>query len=473
MFVPVGRMVDRVDAIGAKRVAAALVVLCGLAALSVVLSAGNCNAWFAIPGLCRSSTAVLVAVGVAALPIAAFGIVTRPLATLLALYIVLLPLDDALIVNGGFTITKLLGLAVAAAGAGRLITRRRRIRVPYAILGWGAVLGFMTASILWGIDPSSSTQQLVTIFSAFALLLILVAVPMDAVDLRAIIYATIASGAVVGLIAIILARQEVSQVAGQAGRLYLTFGASTFNPNRFGAIDPNRFGASLLLPIAVTVGAIGQTRGWLRAALFVALALTCSAIYLSASRGTMLALLAMALVAILSSRHRFVLGVLLAASVSFILVIPSEITRRLYAEGTAASGTGRVDIWRVAVEIFRNHWLLGTGVGTFIPAYNRAFFLAYQPHYVGWGRDPHSLLLSTATELGVVGLALMTVALVLQYRSARLIGPNHPYPWLRTVFCAAFIGLLVAAFFVDLLSTKFAWLLFTEMLVFAGIVTKK
>ena len=343
----------------------------------------------------------------------------------------------------------------------RLIKRRAKVRVPYAIFGWMAVLSFMALSIVWGISPELSMQTLVTIFSAFVLLVLIVIVPMDASELRAIIFATIASGAVVGVISIIFARHELSTIEGQVGRLYLTFGGPT--------LDPNRFGAALLLPVAMTIGAIGQSRGWLRVALLASLALTLAAVYLSASRGTILALIAMAIVAILSSRHRFALGSLLVVFVGLLLVVPSEISSRLFAEGTVASGAGRLDIWRVALEIFRGHWLLGTGVGTFIPAYDQAFFRAFEPQFAGWGRDPHSILLSTAAELGLVGIAIMAVGLILQYRSVSLIGIDHPYPWLRTVFRAAFVGLFLASFFVDVLSTKFAWLLFMEMLVFASL----
>jgi hypothetical protein len=54
----------------------------------------------------------------------------------------------------------------------------------------------------------------------------------------------------------------------------------------------------------------------------------------------------------------------------------------------------------------------------------------------------------------------------------RLIGSDHPYPWLRTVYTAAFVGLLVASLFVDVLATKFAWLLFTQMLVAARLAAR-
>lgn len=128
--------------------------------------------------------------------------------------------------------------------------------------------------------------------------------------------------------------------------------------------------------------------------------------------------------------------------------------------------------WRIAVEAFRGHWLLGNGVGAFSTAYDRAFLMAYEPQFAGWTRAPHSLIISTSTELGVVGIVITVVALVLQYRSLRSIRPGQAYFWLRTPLRAAFIGLLIAALFVDVLETKFAWLLFTEMLLAAHLCAR-
>jgi O-antigen ligase len=460
----VERKPSRADAVGAFGVVAVGIAACWLTALVVGIGAGNCSAWLAIPRLCTSLPLGLsAAVCIAALPLFVFAIAGRPLAALLGLYIVLVPIDDALLVTGGLSITKIVGLAVAIAALATIVRRRARINVPYAALAWLVVVAFMALSLWWSIDPEMSLDNLVTIASAFALLFVLVIVPMNAQELRIVVFSTIFSGAVIGIVAMALSRHELSTVAGQVGRLYLSFGTST--------LDPNRFGASLLLPIAMTVGAIGQSRGWTRISLFAALALALTAVYLSASRGTLVALGVMGLVAVLGMRRRLLYGSLLVVCAVLLFVIPSEISTRLY-EGTGASGTGRTDIWRVALAAFPLHWLLGTGVGTFVPAYDRAFFLTYQPQFLEWSRDPHNLVMSTAVELGVVGLVLMAVALILQYRSVRLITPDAPFPWLRSVFSAALIGLVVAAMFVDVLATKFSWLLFTEMLIFAGFAAR-
>lgn len=449
----------RSDSAAAVTVAALAIGACVLLALSIGLTAGNCDAWFAIEGLCgKPQIALSAAVVIAALPLLTSTLVAQPLAAMLGLYIVLVPIDDALLVGSGLSLTKIVGLVIAIAAAVAIVRRRARTKVPHAILGWLAVIALMGVSITWSIDPELSSENITTIASAFALLLIVFAVPLNSAELRTIIVATIISGAVVGAVALGMSSHEISTAAGQEGRLYLSFGTAT--------LDPNRFGASLLLPIAMTAGAIVRTKGWVRLALFIPLGLALAAVYLVASRGTLVALAAMAVVVILASRRRMILGSLLAVGTTLVFLIPSELSKRLY-EGTASTGTGRFDIWNVAIAAFPEHWFVGTGQGTFTAAYDHALFLAYQPVFLEWGRDPHNLIISTATELGVVGLAVLSVALILQFRSIALIPST--YSWLRLVFAASMVGLLVAAMFVDVLATKFSWLLFMEILLFAGL----
>jgi hypothetical protein len=69
------------------------------------------------------------------------------------------------------------------------------------------------------------------------------------------------------------------------------------------------------------------------------------------------------------------------------------------------SGSGRLPQWRVALKEFDRHPLLGSGAGTY-----ELFWFQYRP-YVGQIRDAHSLYLETLGELGVVGLALLVLAL--------------------------------------------------------------
>ncbi|HEY1868377.1 MAG TPA: O-antigen ligase family protein, partial [Candidatus Cybelea sp.] len=435
-----------------------------LVAISIAAAAGNCGAWYAIPRLCMSlKVGYAAAAAVGALPLLVIVSWGRMLPALLGLYIVLVPIDDALLVYGGLTVTKIVGLAIALAAAVELIRKRPRIAVPYAVLGWVALVALMAMSLSWSINPEESIGNVVTIASALALLVIVVVTPMEASDLRIVVLATILSGAAIGVVAI-AQRHDISEIAGQVGRIYLSFGTAT--------LDPNRFGASLLLPIAMATGAFFQVRGWwVRAGLLCVLGMAFTAVYLSASRGTLVALGVMAVIAILGSKRRVLLGSLLAAAAALVLIIPSELSQRIQ-EGTAQSGTGRTDIWKVGIAAIPSHWLLGTGQGTFHTAYNRAFFLTHQSVFLEWGRDPHNLIVSTIVELGVVGVLFLAVALILQYRSVRLIPADDPFAWLRPVLRASLIGLIVAAMFVDVLATKFAWVLLMEMLLFAAFAAR-
>ncbi len=429
------------------------------AAILSIAAAGGCAvAGAAIALSVRTSLGIPLGIGVATFPLAAVAILKRPLVVLFSLYAVLVPIDAALLVGQSLTITKILGIAAAFGAIVTIFQRRAQLTVPYAVFGWAGLVGLMALSICWTVDPALTLQDVGTVVSSFALLVVMSAVPIEPSEFKAIVGATIASGVVVGIVAIVMARHELSTIAGQVGRLYLTFGSATE--------DPNRFGASLLLPVALTVAAIIRSRGWARAGLLLISPLPFTAIYLTASRGTTLALIAMAIVAILASKYRLTLTAVLAAAIGLFFAIPNEIASRFLEERGAVNAAGRFDIWRVAIEVFRGHWLLGSGVGAFPTAYDRAFLSAYEAQFAGWTRAPHSLLISTSTELGVVGIVVTIVALTLQYRSLRLIGPG-PYGWARVPFAAAFVALLVAAMFVDVLETKFAWLLFTEMLLAA------
>jgi hypothetical protein len=89
---------------------------------------------------------------------------------------------------------------------------------------------------------------------------------------------------------------------------------------------------------------------------------------------------------------------------------------------TSAVDNGRIDNWRVALDGFDEQPLHGTGAGTYRITWDR--FRPAPPVKVN---DGHSLYLETLSELGVVGLVLLLVALgtILGAGVARLGGPER------------------------------------------------
>ena len=75
----------------------------------------------------------------------------------------------------------------------------------------------------------------------------------------------------------------------------------------------------------------------------------------------------------------------------------------------SVSGNGRADYWRVALDTYRHHPLLGTGAGTYELHWTRDRPTAFD------ARDAHNLYLETLAELGPVGLALLLATLAMPF----------------------------------------------------------
>jgi hypothetical protein len=106
---------------------------------------------------------------------------------------------------------------------------------------------------------------------------------------------------------------------------------------------------------------------------------------------------------------------------------------------TSAVDNGRIDNWRVALDGFDASPLHGTGAGTY-----RITWDAERPAPPIKVNDGHSLYLEMLSELGVIGLALLLVALVtpLVAGAARLSGPERHA---HGAFLAAAVMLLAHA----------------------------
>jgi hypothetical protein len=103
---------------------------------------------------------------------------------------------------------------------------------------------------------------------------------------------------------------------------------------------------------------------------------------------------------------------------------------------TARGNNGRLDFWEVAWHAFEREPLRGTGAGTY-----RHEWFRERPN-LAVANDGHSLYLEVLGELGVVGLALLAVALLVPLGAAvsRLRGPERHA---HAAFLAAGAALLI------------------------------
>ena len=83
--------------------------------------------------------------------------------------------------------------------------------------------------------------------------------------------------------------------------------------------------------------------------------------------------------------------------------VGADLNNRLFS----FSGSGRVDLWRSALETFEKQPVLGVGAGGFERSWQR------DPRWTFKARDAHNLYLETLAELGPIGLVVLLTALLL------------------------------------------------------------
>lgn len=431
----VGHLLDRNRR--ANSIALSIVVVCGIiAAYASVQMSGT-----------KTGTALslLTTIGPALL----YAALTVPLAFPFGAYAVLTPFDNILALDQFGTLTRLLGLASGAALLFYML-RTRRFGEPHRNLAyWLLLYLWMGASVFWAIDVQSALSLLPTAVALFALYVIIAMFRIDVRGLRTVVGAITCGG-----------------VAAAAYGIYLYKTGATFQDRLWlktdtGQLNPDHFAAALLLPVCLTLVAVLWTRRpEIRFAGIGALLVMIYALFLTGSRGAMLGVVAVLLYLFVRDRHRWQLA---GASLGFAVLGMAATGGSLLGRWALAAqngGAGRVSIWQVGWIAFKQNWLFGAGYANFPFAYDRAFMQTFQSFYANWHRASHNIILGTAVELGIIGLALLLFAWWGQFKLLDVIPETDTRYSLRLALESALIGLFVCGMFADVMIEKYLWLAF-------------
>jgi putative inorganic carbon (HCO3(-)) transporter len=409
--------------------------------------------------------AVLVGVAVAYANFAVAGVlvllalvVALPVEMSLGVFVFSIPFDTILLL--GNSKTSLSWLAGAFAGAIIVVygfVSRRLGAPPRSALWWGLFAVWSAISILWAQDPATSLVRFPTVIFMFALYLALVSFRITRQELTRLFQLAVVGGAITSAILI----YEVHRL-GVQDRATLIFGNREANPNDVAI--------SLLLPFALVLGGMLSAQGMLRKVLLgCALVLNATAVYLTMSRGALVAL-AVTLVVFLfnaGALRRMVLPVLVIVLPVFLL--PSMFFNRL-AEAPEGRGTGRLDIFIAGKEIVKHNPVIGVGLANFPVVYEQ--YSGYAPIFRGYHLDPHNMFLQVWAETGVIGFALFLAALVMQLRRSRegaLLRRNY----MGVAVHAACLGMLVAGLSGNIQWSKGFWLDFILLALVVQVVERE
>jgi putative inorganic carbon (HCO3(-)) transporter len=418
------------------------------------------------------ATAAMLGLLAAVQPLVAIGVVVA----ILFVYVVfndlvvgvavlgLLSFLEVLPQSGGLSLAKGAGLILALAWIARISLSEHGERgfvADHSYLAW-----FLVAFFVWGLLTLLWAEQTglgLTALSRYAPNLLLIPIAYTAVrtgrDLK-LVLALIVFGAVIaavfGLIQPPSSSIENARATGTIG-------------------DPNELAAALLVGLALGAGfAVAQGSSLaLRLGGLLAVPLCAAGIFLSASRGGLIALGVMLVVATFTAgRWRVAVTALFVAVVAggalyFTQLAPLPARERLL---TANGGSGRSELWKVGLRIARAHPVGGVGVGNAERAaanyvlrpgviHQSSLIFSVQPFPV------HNTYLQVLAEMGAVGLllflAVVVVCLGCALRAARVAAKRRDVTMealSRAVFLAV-VGTVVADFFISVEFSKLLWLL--------------
>lgn len=375
--------------------------------------------------------------------------VRSPMTVLFAVYAALVPMGSAVdlpipLPPPFATVSSIAGVVTAVGVTVEILVVRGGARrwsraLPCFLLfvGWSAI------TIGWSIDAAATARELVLLGSVFGIYAIVAVARIDRRQLD-----RIATGIVAGAV-----------LASLYGLALLATGRGTngdLGAPRLAIIgdDPNHTAAALLLPFMIAGGRLLSgplVRRLIHAAAAIAIF---AAIFLTGSRGGLVALLAGAAALVLAGpsvrQARIVLAVLAVAGLLALAVAPASLQDRL----TDPSSTGRTTIWRLGLRSCDRFCLQGSGWGTFPSVYQQEFRVA--PEAGGYRTGAfraHNIWLQALVETGVVGLAALVGAFGVALVEVLGLPRSRRGPPL-----AALVSLALASTLISNMTFKYFWL---------------
>jgi O-antigen ligase len=295
--------------------------------------------------------------------------------------------------DGGFHPSEWRAATVALLAAAALAVVLRRPPLPSrsqlaVTLGLAALAGWMALSALWSPVPDASLLEAQRA-------LVYVAAALAAVAVGGRLLAGTLAGA--GLVCAYAVGQRLLQ--GPPDPPDPFEGTLLQEPLGYA----NGLGGIAAIGLAATVVLVREPRLRLVAPALGGLFLVTLA--LTESRGGWIAALAGAAVALPLAWGRRGIALATAAVAGLALAVVLALPAGSLADEAAARGGDRAWYWHVAWQEAADHPVAGRGAGTFELAW-----LEQQPVPVSV-RDAHSLYLETLAELGLLGLALLGLAL--------------------------------------------------------------
>jgi O-antigen ligase len=378
------------------------------------------------------------------------------------IFAVLSFLDTVLPVQGTLSAPKLLGLTLmlswlALVTAGERAHRERIFSHPAFLFVLLLVVGWSLLSATWAEHPTAAIEAFTRYLPNAMLFLIVFAAVRTREQLLWVVGAFVIGAFLSGVYGLVVPppAEDFGRLAGAGG-------------------DPNETAAAMVagLALATALGVAARGKPLVRLACVAAGVICMLALFLTSSRGGLIAL-AVALIAavFLGGRRRgtmlvAALGAILVTVFYFATIAPADVRERvIHPEG----GTGRVDIWTVGLRMVKDNAIHGVGSGNFTTSSIHYLLepgvLLRDDFIIDTPKVAHNTYLQILAELGIVGFALfMTIllfSLVCAFKAHRVAAAagDRELDIIARATVVALVALFSAYIFVSRDYGKQLWLL--------------
>jgi O-antigen ligase len=388
----------------------------------------------------------IIALGALGIPL----VMLYPVQIGLGAFTVLIPFDQIAVLGQaehGRTLTWFAGAAATAILLGTGLATRRLKLPPPETLWWVLFTLWYVITTAWAMNPDTALNFLPTVLGLLGLYLASVCFRYRESEIRGIAGLTILGGVAAAIWTIHLFRQGTFYETGVETR------ASLIVDGRY--TNPDGLAMTLLLPISLAFGYFLSFKRWLaKACTLVAMAVVTLGLFVTMSRGAVVALAVMLLIFLYRMRAGAKLIGPVAVMALLLTLMPSGFFVR-FQQAAESGGSGRLDIWRVGLAAFKHYGLFGAGLHNFPFAYTA--YAGEAPHFKGINRDAHNIYLCIAVETGIVGLLLFAAAVRSQMRRCLPGDTNSEMNYLRIATEAATWAVLVFGLFGTILWDKAFW----------------
>jgi O-antigen ligase len=396
-------------------------------------------------------------------PLIIYIALKRPFGFPFALYAVFAEFDHLFPPGPLGTVAKIGGLLVSFTLLVKLVHRKRLTKPGPEVLAWFVFFAWACISLIWTADTGVGMREMQQYFSLFFLYVLLSIATADATDMRMVVIAVIGSGVMAALFG--LSSYHSSQMGSATSMLRTTLSNGSLN----NFVDPNHMAASLQMPFSLLLITMFRERNvFLKICYFLGCAILVGGLLVTGSRAGVIGVGAIFLFLLLRSRHRLQIttGGIIALLLS--LAIPTVWTR--FGDQTSGEFGGRLPIWHVVWTAFKDHWIIGRGIGSLSIAYDEALLETFQlPAYFHRDVTSHNIFLYTGVQLGIIGVMLLTTAWWFQFRALKNIQPGNVFYDLRLALEAGTLALLIEACTLDLLTFKYLWVAFSITEIVRGV----